>query len=458
MKLPLLRIAVVGHTNTGKTSLIRTLTHNRKFGEVLDRGGTTRQVSSTLLGTAEQPFIELYDSPGMENAPDLIDWLDKLPGERHGGPERIDQLLSDPEGRERFDQEARVLELMFAVDVGLYVIDAREPVLEKYQDELAILGQCARPMVAVLNFTASSASREDEWREALARVTLHTVLAFDAVVRDPATERRLFEKLKSQLDTFAPTLDAWLAERQREEDERRSAALRAIAELLIDAAACRRTYALDREEERSARLDEIRQLIRQREQACVETLLDLYSFGREDYAGDELPLTDGSWPDDLFDPETLSHYGISTGKHVGAGASAGALFDISTGGLSLGAGTLIGTLAGAGTGLARTVGTRLVDRARGSGRLGVDDAALRLLAWRQLTLLGELIQRGHASQQPLKAAAEDRWKQERLPAALRRARHQPGWSGLNSEKVTEAGRNHAIEQLEVNLAAGLGRN
>ena len=32
----LIRIAVVGHTNTGKTSLLRTLTRDTRFGEVAD--------------------------------------------------------------------------------------------------------------------------------------------------------------------------------------------------------------------------------------------------------------------------------------------------------------------------------------------------------------------------------------------------------------------------------------
>ncbi|HLS42613.1 MAG TPA: GTPase, partial [Paenalcaligenes sp.] len=39
-----LRLAVVGHTNTGKTSLLRTLTRDANFGEVRNSPGTTRHV------------------------------------------------------------------------------------------------------------------------------------------------------------------------------------------------------------------------------------------------------------------------------------------------------------------------------------------------------------------------------------------------------------------------------
>ena len=455
MSLPLLRVAVVGHTNTGKTSLVRTLSHQRQFGTVADRGGTTRQVSAIRLGTAAEPLVELYDSPGLENAPQLIETLEELPGQRHDGPERIEQFLADPELVRRFDQEARVLELMLAVEVALYVIDVREPVLEKYLDELAILALGGRPLLAVMNFTASSDSREQEWRSALARVQLHTVLAFDAAVRDPMTERRLFEKLGSMLDGFGPTLARWTDHRQAEEKERQSSALQAIAEMLIDTAGLRREYALTAEAERALQLDEIRRLTRQREQACVESLLALYRFGRDDYRDAELPLVDGQWPDAPLDPHTLAHYGIRTSRHLGAGAGIGAVFDVATGGLSLGAGTVVGGAIGAGAGIVRSAGERLIERARGRGRLGVDDAALRLLAWRQLSLLGQLIKRGHGSPDPLTPAAESRWTRERLPGALARARLHPSWSALNDGPVDEPGRRTASTRLRQALAQDL---
>ena len=43
-------IAVVGHTNAGKTSLLRTLTRQVDFGEVSERPGTTRHAQALALG------------------------------------------------------------------------------------------------------------------------------------------------------------------------------------------------------------------------------------------------------------------------------------------------------------------------------------------------------------------------------------------------------------------------
>ncbi|MEK6736942.1 MAG: GTPase, partial [Pseudomonadota bacterium] len=45
----LLNIAVVGHTNTGKTSLIRTMLRSTEFGMIEDAAGTTRHVEQATI-------------------------------------------------------------------------------------------------------------------------------------------------------------------------------------------------------------------------------------------------------------------------------------------------------------------------------------------------------------------------------------------------------------------------
>src|SRR5690606_35040057 len=71
-----LRLAVVGHTNTGKTSLLRTLTHDAGFGKVSDAPGTTRHVEGARLLLNGAAAVELYDTPGLEDGIGLLDYLD----------------------------------------------------------------------------------------------------------------------------------------------------------------------------------------------------------------------------------------------------------------------------------------------------------------------------------------------------------------------------------------------
>src|SRR5690606_2794077 len=73
-----LRLAVVGHTNTGKTSLLRTLARDPAFGQVSDSPGTTRDVRGVQLLLQGRPAIELFDTPGLEDGMGLLDYLDQI--------------------------------------------------------------------------------------------------------------------------------------------------------------------------------------------------------------------------------------------------------------------------------------------------------------------------------------------------------------------------------------------
>ena len=86
-----LKLAVVGHTNVGKTSLLRTLTRDVGFGEVSHRPSTTRHVEGARLSVDGEALLELYDTPGLEDAIALLDYLEHLerPGERLDGPARL---------------------------------------------------------------------------------------------------------------------------------------------------------------------------------------------------------------------------------------------------------------------------------------------------------------------------------------------------------------------------------
>ncbi|MFO1119448.1 MAG: DUF3482 domain-containing protein [Rhodospirillales bacterium] len=64
--------------------------------------------------------------------------------------------------------------------------------------------------------TASPDARTAEWREYPARLNMHAVAEFDTIVLDATSEQRLFEKMRTLLDPFRPTLDALIAERARQ--------------------------------------------------------------------------------------------------------------------------------------------------------------------------------------------------------------------------------------------------
>ncbi|WP_298186289.1 GTPase/DUF3482 domain-containing protein [uncultured Pseudomonas sp.] len=446
-----LKLAVVGHTNVGKTSLLRTLTRDVGFGEVSHRPSTTRHVEGARLSVDGEALLELYDTPGLEDAIALLDYLERLdrPGERLDGPARLSRFLEGSEARQRFEQEAKVLRQLLASDAGLYVIDAREPVLAKYRDELAVLSMCGRPLLPVLNFVSTSNHREQEWRDALARLGLHALVCFDSVAPPLDGERRLYDSLALLLEKARPQLQRLVDDHLAQRQLRRSSATRLIAELLLDCAACRRSVAAQSTLEQGA-IRDLHQSIRQREQRSVEALLRLYAFRQGDAKAGDLPLLDGRWGDDLFNPETLKQLGVNVGGGMAAGAATGVGVDLLVGGITLGAAAALGALIGGSAQTLRSYGERLKGKLKGQRELSVDDAVLRLLALRQQHLLHALEARGHAAVEAIKLATpqEASWREGKLPDALHKARAHPEWSSLNyAARLDQPERQRALESL-----------
>lgn len=464
-----LRIAVVGHTNTGKTSLLRTLTRDPRFGEVADQPGTTRHVEGARLTVTGGGALEWFDTPGMEDSIALLEYVEQLAvpdsglpdtvaddadlsadaaaaprpdghssRERLDGPARIRRFLASPEAHRRFEQEARVLAKLLECDAALYVIDARDPVLAKHRDELALLAACGRPLLPVLNFVNAPAHRAQAWRDAMARLGLHAVLEFDTVAPALDGEQQLYARLAMLLDRHGPMLHRLAEQLAQGRQARRETAYRLAAELLVDVAALHLTSAND-EATLAATAAQLRDLVREREQACVTALLALYNFRADDYRADELPLAGERFGLDLFHPQALKSMGVQVSVGAAAGAMAGAAVDLLSAGLSLGTGTLIGAAAGGLWQGVERYGRRLAGKVRGYRELSVDDPVLRLLALRARQLIGALERRGHAARAPLRLPADqadaptttdDDWRRAPLPAPLKEARSRPEWSAL----------------------------
>ncbi|HEU0229103.1 MAG TPA: GTPase/DUF3482 domain-containing protein [Burkholderiaceae bacterium] len=466
-----LTLAVVGHTNTGKTSLLRTLTRNPDFGRVDDQPGTTRHVEGTRLLIDDQPVVELFDTPGLEDSMALLDYLDQIAerAQRLDGPDRIRRFLDSPESKRRFEQEARVLNKLLACDAGLYVVDVRDPVLSKHKDELTLLASCGRPLLPVLNFIHSPGEHSQVWRDTLARLGLHASVEFDTIAPALDGEDQLYGKLALLMDAHAALLSELRDDVSRQRLIRRADAARLIAELLVDAAAWHVGCAPDDESVRQA-TDTLRRKIRRREADCVKALLKRYNFRTADFPQHALPLQGERWGMDLFHPQALKDAGLHVGKGIAAGAMAGVTVDVFTAGLSMGAAALVGAaLGGLWQGTDR-LGKRIMGRLKGFRELSVDDAVLRLLQVRQLALVRALERRGHAAQSPIVLAADgapptmDSSPEETrtvavarpapppLPDELTEARSQPQWSTLDKHYAHSPRRDQIVRALAERLA------
>ena len=396
-----IKIAVVGHANAGKTSLMRTLLRDVKFGAVSNHPGTTRHVEGGALVVNGRPIITLYDTPGLEDSIGLLEILEGFfPQTRADGIERLRYFLAHLDEFPSYRQEAKIIRQLLNSDLFFYVIDCREPVLGKYRDELTILNFAARPMIPVLNFVATGAPPGGVWREHLGRLGLHTPVEFATVVFDIYGEKRLYQKIQSLLGSRYGDVQRLINDRQQQWKLSRQAGARYIAELLVDVGAYRVEVPVDQADMKKE-LAALQKTVRKAESNCVKALLQLFRFRPSHLDTIDLPVTGGRWQADLFDPQILKQFGVKAGGAAMKGAAAGASIDLLTGGFSLGAGTAIGAAAGVLWGGGKRFGKDISARARGFYQVCVEDQTLQVLWHRQCQLLTALQDRGHAAQKPL---------------------------------------------------------
>lgn len=454
-----LRLAVVGHTNVGKTSLLRTLLRDPDFGQVAATPSTTRRAQSRSITFNPGNQIVLIDTPGLEDGMGLYDYLEQLSdtATRHDGPALLQRFMQSPEASRSFAQEALVIQQLLSCDAALYVIDARDPVLDKFQDELAILVKSARPVLPVLNFTASPNHQAAAWQQALAKVNLHTITEFDSVSPPAGGEAIIYRQLQALLPAAHNQLEQACTFLHQQQQQRLLNANQLIAELLIDCAAYRKQVYQQSSDDSlttSQAIAGMQQTIRQRETATVKSMFRLYNFSADSLNEDAIAIHDGRWKDDLFHPQTLRNAGLRAGKGAATGAAAGAGIDIILLGTTLGAGTAIGAAIGGVWSSWRGYGRRLRDKLRGYGELSVSDNILWLLLLRAQALRDQLERRGHAAHSPMQRTVFTE-AQSHLPDEFNLARANPEWSALDPQQYRNTpARQQAVHKLCQRLTSG----
>lgn len=427
----LVKISVIGHTNVGKTSLMRTLLRDAQFGEVKNESATTRHVAAVQIMDAHgQPLITLHDTPGLEDATGVMDFIQEHTDGRTDGVERLQGFLAavdndDPRLDDDFSQETKVIRSLIDADIAIYVIDAREPVLSKYKDELAILASSGTPILPVFNFIKGNEENMATWRDMLSRRALHVVNAFDTVAFDFDGEMHLWQNLAT-LSTHDDAFTSLQNNRRDSWQDMAESGSAIIADFLVNVASFSKK--IDEDEDPAPTLSAMQTAVRQSEDIMQGKLLHLYQFYNA--AVDEVDIEIIGREQDVFDTDLLTRYGIRTAGGSVTGMIVGAGIDVATLGASLGLGTALGGVIG---GLLPNTGA-IKDKAMGIQTLTIDAATLTLLATRAQNLHHALRHRGHAS---LNAIATDNpdntlpWQTDKLPSPLKKARANPHYSSLD---------------------------
>jgi len=429
-----INIAVVGHSNAGKTSLIRTLLRDDQFGDIDEAAGTTRYVEKSAILSADEEVLDLFDTPGFEDSSALLQALQALSKTVESGSpaDLLRTFIERAEDYADFEQEIKVLRQSLISNVLLYIIDVREPLLGKYSDEVEILSMAGKPILPVFNFIAGNSDALMRWREQMAKFNLHAALEFDTVAFEFEAEKRLYQKLQSLLEQHYDILQSLIDYRQEVWINLNLAAARRIFQL-IAVVACYRREVSGKASFSAADVASMQDFVRSAEQQALRDLLTIFSFTQLDVDIQQLPVRDGEWELDLFSPAMLKDFGLDAGATALKGAAAGAGIDLMVGGMSLGAATMLGAALGAGWAAARRYQQELKAALRGHKWLCVDDDTVSLLFLRNRQLLHSLTQRGHAAQNKLRVMNDI---QKTLPGRWYKVvnvlRQHPEWQQLPS--------------------------
>jgi hypothetical protein len=438
-----LQIAVVGHTNTGKTSLIRTLLRSSQFGKIDDRAGTTRHVERASINIAHDISVAFFDTPGLEDIEGLNIALRKLDSEALSETDKraLSESVIESNGRPRdkletlipilsggpLEQECKSLRQVLKSDLLLYVIDTREPLLDKYLNELDIIAMAGQPIIPVLNFIQQDNSRLTEWQRALADRGLHATVEYDTVAFNFGAEEKLYRKCQSLLGKHHDTFQILIELRANAWHELLNNAQLTAAEWMVNACAWRLKYRGTTHA--TVVSDRLKEQLRSAEHNVLLSQLQAFGFAEDDLHTEAAKVKAGAWQLDLFDKQGLGELGKEIGSTATKGAALGAGIDLMVGGLSLGAASLIGGTLGASWSLLQRFGGELSSLISGEKYICLDNEGARLLFLRQAELLKILAHRGHASQQAvvlsgpaIQAESKDwqRW--------LTYTRQHPQWS------------------------------
>jgi hypothetical protein len=383
-------LSLISHTNVGKTTLARTLLR-ADVGEIRDAAHVTETSARyTLIETTQRDSLELWDTPGFGDSARLLRRLEQS-GRALGW--FLSEVWDRYTDRPFYSSQQAIRNVQQEADVVLYLVNASEdPATAGYVDaEMRLLGWIGKPVLVLLNQLGpprpAGVERADveRWAGHLAAYDcVRDTLAFDAFARCWVQEHVLLDHIRSVLpaasqDGFGRLAAAW---RDRNQQVFRSS-MEVLARQLLETAGDRVNVPV-RGIGDTAR-DWFGSVITGKERvdpAYERAMAELASRldGSLRRATDELialhGLT-GRSAQEIFDrmgSEFAVTEGLDEGKAslLGAavsGALGGLAADIAAGGLTFGAGALIGGMLG-------LAGARGIARAYNLSR-GTDASVIR---------------------------------------------------------------------------------
>ena len=370
---PQVTLALVSHTNVGKTTLARTLLR-RDVGEVLDQAHVTEVSTAYSLLRVPEGELVLWDTPGFGDSARLLARL-----RRKDQPLRwfFQQMWDRVTDKPLWCSQQAALTIRDRADVVLYLVNATESPEEAgyVGPELELLDWLGVPVILLLNQVGEagqSPERREQRLEPWRRLGEHWGVVrgaeeLDAFTRCWVEESLLLARVGEVLEEDARSLmealtKGWTA-RNLEAFERASEAIAGhLATVAVDREALPKRRSLDfkgSKADRERGMERLGSRLQGTAEELMTTLLEIHGLDGDQIQALERELEAFQVRGEILEPER----GAILGSVV-SGAVGGLAADVLAGGLTFGGGVLAGAILGALGGASLSRGYQLLSGER----------------------------------------------------------------------------------------------
>ncbi len=364
-----INLSLVSHTNVGKTTLARTLL-GRDIGEVEDRSHvTTDPEDYVMLRSPDDSEMVLWDTPGFGDSVRLAKRLEARSNPIGWFTSEVWDRLTD---KTLWLNQQALKHVKEISNVILYLVNASEPpdTVPYVKAEMKILSWIGKPVIVLLNQLGEIRPTDEEnrevqkWKDFLAEYKfIAGVLPMDAFARCWAQEYELWNVIGEAVNevskpAFISLKSTWVRQKQAIY----SSSVEAMADYMVKVVndkeimasqslidrlrAIGRSLGFIKDDLNGAVKDaQVALSTRAADELCTLTqrLVAINGLEGKGTKAEILRRLRTDWvTQELIDPAAASLFGA-----VAGGAVTGLAADIVSGGLTLGAGTIGGAIAGA---------------------------------------------------------------------------------------------------------------
>ena len=371
-KIP--QLAIMGHPNAGKSSVVATLTENDRIA-IDKRAGTTTTSDVYPVVIDGRTVIEFIDTPGFQNPNAILEWFQT----HEDTPDLARAFVNAFRGDPLYSHDCALLEPVAEGAGIILVVDGSKRIKEKDRVEIELLRLTARPRMAILNNLTSQDRYMGQWQDALSKA-FNSVRIFNAHRATYDERIKLLSALKS-IDQrwehlIEEAIDAFAHDWERRTDQ----AVTTILDLLKDALSFQvsRTVKDSKIIFQSGR-DRIKaELTGDFEDGLRRLEVEAQEHIRANFRHNVWNLPpDSILGQDLLSEDVGQALGLSKRQlalvGMAAGAASGVTLDLATAGHSLGTGALIGAATGGFLGLVggKALAKLNIERAPGTHRFTI---------------------------------------------------------------------------------------